>query len=193
MVRKINEAMHRRDAIYRLGTLLEMDDAYFGERNVSGKPGRGADKKSSVIIAVGTRESNHGTKPSYVKMQVTEDIKKESVEDFVYKNIQPKSKIKTDAYKSYHWLKDSEYEHEVVKILYPKDALEKLPWVHILIGNIKGILKGVHHGVSSKYLKHYVFEFCYKFNRRFIEKSMFSNLLKTCINTQTITLAELRA
>ncbi len=61
-----------------------------------------------------------------------------------------------------------------------------------MIGNIKGMLKGVHHGVSPKHLQRYLTEFCYRFNRRFIEKSMFINLIRSCIYTETITFAELK-
>ena len=54
------------------------------------------------------------------------------------------------------------------------------------------MFKGVHHGVSSKHLQRYLTEFCYRFNRRFIEKSMFINLIRSCVFTETITFAELK-
>ena len=192
MAHKIHKAMQERNAIYQLGGLIEMDDAYFGERTVTGKRGRGAGGKKSVLIAVGTQRYKGKTKPSFLKMEVIENLKKESVENFVDRNIKPNSKIKTDKFKSYHWLGNNRFEHEAIRIYNPKETLEYLPWTHIMIGNIKGMLKGVHHGVSPKHLQRYLTEFCYRFNRRFIEKSMFINLIRSCIYTETITFAELK-
>lgn len=192
MSHKIHKAMQERDATYQLGGVLEMDDAYFGERTVTGKRGRGAGAKSSVIIAVGTRSYKGNIKPSFLKMEVTDNMKKVSVQDFVERNITSNSKIKTDKFKSYHWLDNGKFKHHPIRIYNPKETLEYLPWVHIMIGNIKGIIKGVHHGVSGKHLQRFLAGFCYCFNRRFIENNMFFHLLKACVNTQTITFAELK-
>ena len=192
MAHKIHKAMQERDSLYKLGGLLEMDDAYFGERTVTGKRGRGAGGKSSVLIAVGTRIYKDQEKPSYLKMEVTDNMKKQSVQDFVVRNISEGSRIKTDKFKSYHWLNNAFFEHEPIRIYNPKQTLTYLPWVHIIIGNIKGIIKGVHHGVSAKHLGRYLSEYCYRFNRRFIENNMFINLISACANTQTITFAELK-
>lgn len=193
MAHKIHKAMQEREDIYQLAGLLEMDDSYFGERNVTGKRGRGAAGKSPVIIAVGKRWFKGKERPSFIKMSVVKNMEKENVEEFVKDNIKPNSKIETDKFKSYQWIKDNDYEHEPIIIYNPKETLKYLPWVHIMIGNIKGMLKGVHHGVSPKHLQRYLTDFSYRFNRRFIEKSMFVHLLISCIETQTITFAELKA
>jgi len=193
MAHKIHHAMQQRESLYKIGSELEMDDSYFGERHVSGKRGRGAAKKVPVLVAVQTRRKKDKTTPVYVKMKVIENMTKKPVEDFVRQSIRPASTIRTDGFKSYLWLEKSDYEFEPLPVIFPREASQKLPWVHIVLGNIKNSIKGVHHGVTRKYLKHYLTEFCYKFNRRYIEKSMFSNLLNTCAHTHTITFAELRA
>jgi len=193
MAHKIHKAMQDRDTQYKLGGLMEMDDAYFGERTVTGKRGRGAGRKSFVIIAVGTRiNKDNRVKPSFLKMEVSKNMKRKSVQDFVEQNISDGSHIKTDKFKSYHWLDNGIFEHEAIRINNPKETLNHLPWVHIMIGNIKGIIKGVHHGVSSKHLSRFLCEYCYRFNRRFIENDMFINLIRACANTKTITFAELK-
>ena len=153
---------------------------------------RGAARKKPVLIAVGTRIIKGKRKPSYLKMEVSNDMTKKSVKEFVDKCIYPGSTIKTDRLKSYAFLNNKGYEHIAKRIYNPKETLEYLPWVHIMIGNIKGILKGVHHGVSPKHLQRFISEFCYKFNRRFNEKRMFGNLVLACINTKTVTFTELR-
>lgn len=192
MAHKVHKAMQERDANYQLGGVMELDDTYFGEKTVTGKRGRGAGKKKVVLVAIGMREYKGKIKPSFLKMEIAEDIKKESVKNFVDKNISSKSHIITDGYKSYKWLNKEGFSHEPINILNPKETLKYLPWVHIMIGNIKGILKGVHHGVSPKHLHRFLTEFCYRFNRRFIENKMFEHLIKACLNSQTITFAELR-
>ncbi len=192
MSHKIHKAMEERDTNYKLGGVPEMDDAYFGERTVTGKRGRGAGKKSSVIIAVGTRIDRGKVKPSFLKMEVTDNMKKQSVQDFVERNISDGSHIKTDKFKSYQWLDNGVFEHKAMRIYNPKETLHHLPWAHIMIGNIKGIIKGVHHGVSGKHLQRFLAEFCYRFNRRFIEGNMFVHLIKACVNTKTITFSELK-
>ena len=192
MANRIHKAMHERETQYKLGGVLEIDDAYFGERTVTGKRGRGTGRKSSVIIAVGTRIYKDKVKPSFLKMEVTKDMRKQSVQDFVERNISDGSHIKTDKFKSYLWLNNGAFEHESIRIYNPKETLNHLPWVHIMIGNIKGIIKGVHHGVSPKHLGRFLSEFCCRFNRRFKEYHKFINLIRACANTQTITFEELK-
>ena len=172
--------------------MIELDDSYFGNRNVTGKRGRGAGSKNPVFVAVGTKMVKGKIKPSFLKMQVSEDVSQQSVDEFIHACIKSESTIKTDAFKSFHFIQNKNFQHDTIKILNPKETLEHLPWVHIMIGNVKGILKGVHHGVSPKHLQRFLSEFCYKFNRRFIEKRMFSDLLVACVNTSTITFTELR-
>lgn len=192
MAHKIHKAMYEQDQTTKLAGLVELDDSYFGDRNVTGKRGRGAGSKKPVFIAVGTKMIKGKVKPSYLKMKISEDVTEKSVNDFIDLCIKPGSSIKTDGFKSFHFIKTKNYHHNMIKILNPKDTIEHLPWVHIMIGNIKGILKGVHHGVSAKHLPRFLSEFCYKFNRRFVEKRMFSDLLLACVNTNTITFTELR-
>ena len=193
MAHKIYKAMHDRDLLYDLNGFIEMDESYFGRKNVTGKRGRGAKGKAPVIIAVSKRTSENKSYPSFVKMEVLENVRKEEIKDFVEQNIMKnKSKIETDKFSSYKWLQKEGYKHSAVKIYNPKETLKYLPWVHILIGNVKGILKGVHHGVSPKYLQRYLSEFCYKFNRRFLKQNVFINLISACVNTPQISFAELK-
>ena len=59
---------------------------------------------------------------------------------------------------------------------------EWLPWVHIVIGNLKRFILGTYHGVQGKYLQEYIDEFCYRFNRRFWESEIPARLLSACAN-----------
>ena len=59
MAQKIRKAMADRDAKYKLVGIVEMDDSYFGKLRATGKSGRGADKKSKVIVSVQLTPDNN--------------------------------------------------------------------------------------------------------------------------------------
>ena len=82
-------------------------------------------------------------------------------------------------------------DHEAVVLKDPINASKKLPWVHILIANVKGILRGVHHGVSPKHLQAYLSEFCWRFSRRRWEGELFDRLLFTAIQGNPLRWREL--
>ncbi len=184
MIHKIRRAMKDRDALYKLSNFIEMDDSYFGG-SVSGKRGRGAINKSTVIVAV----ERHGYSAGYAAMEVIESMHSRHLRDFALRTVEEEQTIHTDDYPSYRVL-DTAFDHlgETVK---PYEAMEKLPWVHILIGNAKNFIRGTYHGVSHKHLQSYLSEFCYRFNRRFNELQITDRLLTACLNTSTITYAEL--
>jgi hypothetical protein len=84
--------------------------------------------------------------------------------------------------------KHVQHRSETVK---PREVKEKLPWVHILIGNAKTFIRGTYHGVSHKHLQRYLNEFCYRFNRRLKESEIFDHILTASLSTHTLTFAEL--
>lgn len=191
MAHKIRKALADRDAQYKLGGLIEMDDAYFGERQVSGKRGRGAEKKAKVIVAV--KLDDWGENPRFANMSIVEHIDKEQVSEVATNKIEEGSTVKTDGFPSYNILKEQGLFHQKQILQSPEDASKFLPWVHILISNCKAVLRGTHHGVSTKHLTRYLAEFCYRFNRRFWTKQLFERMITACLTTTTITLAELNA
>ena len=184
MIHKIRSAMKNRDSLYKLSKFIEMDDSYFGGF-AAGKRGRGAHNKSTVLVAV----ENRGTKAGFAAMEVVESMHSKHLKDFALRAIEEEQMIHTDDYPSYNAL-DVAFHHlsETVK---PHEAMEKLPWVHILIGNVKSFIRGTYHGVSHKHLQSYLSEFCYRHNRRFNELQITDRLLVACLNTSSITYAEL--
>jgi transposase-like protein len=184
MIHKIRRAMENRDSLYKLSKFIEMDDSYFGSSS-SGKRGRGAANKSTVVVAVESR----GTEPGFAAMEVVNSMHSKHIKDFALRAIEEEQTIHTDDYPSYNVL-DVAFHHlgETVK---PHEAMEKLPWVHILIGNAKSFIRGTYHGVSHKHLQSYLGEFCYRFNRRFNELKITDRLLTACLATSVVTYAEL--
>ena len=184
MIHKIRKAMEDRNSLYKLSKFIEMDDSYFGGSS-AGKRGRGAANKSLVAITV----ENRGTAPGFATMKVIDSMNSKNLKDFALGGIEKDQTIHTDDYPSYNVLKAA-YTHfgETVK---PHEAMKKLPWVHILIGNAKTFIRGTYHGVSHKHLHSYLSEFCYRFNRRFNDFKITDRLITACLSTPTITYAEL--
>lgn len=185
MLQKIRRAMAEQDGQYKLGGIIELDDAYFGGTKEGGKRGRGT-TKSKVLVAVSTDEKKKYAR--FAKMRLVQEFSKEIVNKFVSKNIEPGSKIQTDDLDIYNAVSNLGMKHEE----YPIVGGEKpLPWVHTIISNAKNYILGTYHGLASKHLQSYLDEFCYRFNRRFWEDQIFDRLLTACLNCESITYGQL--
>ena len=174
MLRKLRQAMGHRDTLYRLTEIIELDDALIGGKR-PGKRGRGAEGKTSVLIACETREG----KPGFVAMEQVASVTLETVGDFAQRRIKPGEEIRTDALAALSSL--GERHHHIAKITPPEQAQQWLPWVHIVISNLKRFLLGTYHGISHRYLQEYLDEFAYRFNRRFWEPEIPNRLLRLCV------------
>ena len=188
MAQKIRKAMADRDAKYKLVGIVEMDDSYFGKLRATGKRGRGADKKSKVIVSVQLTPDNN---PLFAAMNVVPHVDGDNIKKTAKNNVKKGSKIRTDGWPAYNAVKEQGFHHQKIIIGDPKKASELLPWVHTIIANCKGILRGTHHGVSAKHLHFYIAEFCYRLNRRFDPVKLFDRSITACLSTGTISLSEL--
>ena len=125
-------------------------------------------------------------------MTIVPNVDFENISRVTKDKIKSGSKVKTDGWPAYNVLKEHGINHVKYILRDPKNASKLLPWVHTLIANCKATLRGTHHGVSSKHLGQYLAEFCYRFNRRFWQDQMFDRIVNACLNSNSITLAELR-
>ena len=185
MLHKIREAMQNRDQKYQLSGIVEVDDAYIGGESKSCKRGRGTDK-TKVFVGLSLDDNGH---PGFVKMQVTQDIKGDSILGFAGRHIAEGSRISSDAYSSYNALA-KEYEHTPKKFD-PVNDPEHLKWLHVVLSNAKAFILGTFHGLDEKHMQRYLNEFCYRFNRRHFEGQGFFRLLASCASSKTITCHEL--
>lgn len=174
MLKKIRISMAHRDSIYRLHKLIEFDDTYVGGKR-SGKRGRGAAGKKPVLVAVENRTKGAG----FVAMQAVATVSKKTVRNFLSYHLRAGQTVRTDAFPALNAVAEN-HLHEK-KVTPAKKALEWLPLVHIIIGNMKKFINGTFHGVSSVYLQEYIDEFCYRFNRRFWEPELPLRLLNACL------------
>ena len=71
--------------------------------------------------------------------------------------------------------------------------MEKFPWMHTFVGNMKRMLLGTYHSVSPKHLSNYLAEFTYRANRRWIEASLFDRLLVAAVSANPLTRKQLVA
>lgn len=186
MLHKIRHAMKLSDAHYKLGGIVELDDAFFGAPTEGGKRGRGTDK-TKVLVGLSLNKQGH---PLFLKMEVVPDIKSKTLIDFAERQIQRGSVISSDAYRSYRKLENLGYKHEF-QVYNPKKSPDHLHWLHTVLSNAKALVGGTFHGLGSRHLQSYLDEFCYRFNRRKHEDELFSRLLLHCIGTETITHREL--
>lgn len=170
MAHKIRKAMADRDSHYRLAGLVEVDESLFGPSS-SGKPGRGAARKSVVIVAVSTWLNSS------------------------YNEVKPLiTSLRSDGWRSYQKVsKKLGVVHYRAILSDPKDSMKLLPWTHRLIANAKAVVSGPHRGVSDKHLQRYLSEVCYRFNRRFWPDESFHRLLNACATTTTVTGDQLMA
>ena len=183
---KIRAAMADRDQNYRLAGVVEMDDSYFGGKNKPGKRGRGAAGKTPVLVCVSVEDG----KPGYASMKALRGVNAGEVKDAAEELLEPGAVVVTDGLPVYT-LGLASFDHRAKVISDPKTAVKKLPWVHILISNAKGMLRGVHHGVSQKHLQGYLSEFCWRFSRRGFEDELFDRLLYASITMKPLTWSQL--
>jgi len=175
MLKKLREAMGHRDSLYRLSGMIELDDAFVGGKR-KGKRGRGAEGKTPIIVACESQEARAG----FLAIQVADHIDNKTVDSFSKHKLNAEQVIFTDAFRGLTSL--SETQVHVPKAT-PADEVDGwLPWVHIVISNLKRFILGTFHGVQGKYLQEYINEFCYRFNRRFWEAEIPARLLAACAN-----------
>jgi len=185
MLHRIRKAMMDRDSKYLLAGVVELDDAYFGAPE-EGKRGRGT-SKAKVIVGLSLDDEGH---PQFLKMEVVNDLKKQTIAEFAHSNIENGSTISSDAYRSYRNLQKEGYNLEF-KVFNPKEDPEHLNWLHTIVSNAKAFVTGTFHGLDEKHLQRYLDEFCYRFNRRFFVSELFNRIVNCCITSQKIKYTEL--
>ena len=180
MLKKIRTAMAHRDNIYRLfDQLIELDDTYVGGKR-PGKRGRGAKGKKPVLVAV----ENKGKTAGFVAMKAVDTVSREEIKGFLSGHLNHSQQVRTDALPAMNIVREN-HNHEK-KVTPSQEAPSWLPWVHIVIGNMKTFLNGTFHGVTHEYLQEYLDEFCYRFNRRFWEPELPLRLLNACLSHQPV-------
>ena len=169
MLRRIRTAMGQRDKTHQLHGVIEFDDAYFGGPTAGRKRGRGTEK-AKVFVALSLDERS---KPLFLKMRVTPNLKQASVKKFAHAAFADGSVIHSDGYCSYiPALEGYTHEHRAYD---PDSGL--LHWLHIVISNAKAFILGTYHGLPQKYLQSYLDEYAFRFCRRHFGRALIERLI----------------
>ena len=144
---------------------VEVDETNIGGRDRGGKRGRGAGRKSIVVIAVEVHETQGFGR---IRMQRIPDMSSDTLIPFVKSNVAPGAIVLTDSWRGYNGLEQFGYVHEKVNHAYSGDpAHVSMPGVHRVSSLLKRWLLGTHQGaVSEKHLDYYLDEYTFRFNRR---------------------------
>jgi hypothetical protein len=147
MAHKIGKPMADRDSHYRLAGLIEVAESLFGPSS-SGKPGRGAERKSTVIVAVYTWLNSSGKEePGFAHAFVAQDASADTIEAVLNRLTVPVHEVKplitslrSDGWRSYQKVsKKLGFIHYCAILSDPKDSMRLLPWTHRLIANAKAL------------------------------------------------------
>lgn len=177
MLKRLRLTMGERDQQYTLAGLIELDDGFVGGKTTGGKRGRGAEKKTAILVAC-EHDAQH-KKAGFLKMKAIDCLDGDAVKAFAKEAFSPQQDVRTDGSPT---LKTLEGTHRVEsQVIPPQDTHKWLPWVHIAIANLKRCLLGTYHGVSGSHLQEYLDEFCYRFNRRWCELEIPHRLLRICL------------
>jgi transposase-like protein len=159
---KLRRAMIRPDRD-QLSGAVEVDETLIGGAK-PGKPGRSADGKALVLIAV----ECHDGGPRRTRMRRIPNASAEVLTDFVFDNVARGSEVRTDAWKGYNGIGRYRFAHVVTNLSESGDpAHVVMPEVHRVASLLKRWLLGTHQGaVSHEQLDYYLDEFTFRFNRR---------------------------
>lgn len=92
----------------QLGPVVEVDETFIGSREL-GKPGRGAEKKALVAIAV-ELASNQKT-IGRIRLSTIPDASSASLTPFVVNNVAPKATVISDGWTGYSFLSEAGFIH----------------------------------------------------------------------------------
>ena len=124
-------------------------------------------------------ESFHG-KPGLVAIEAVASVTKRTVAEFARRRIKFGQQVRSDALAALNGLVP--HVIHIKQVTPPEKAKSWLPWVHIVIANLKRFWLGTYHGIGPDYLQGYLDEFAYRFNRRFWEPEIPNRLLRICVD-----------
>ena len=171
----------------RLSGLVEVDETFVAGHE-EGRPGRAAETKSLVAIAVEIKQPKGFGR---VRMQRVDAIRSEFLIPFIAGAVEPGATVHTDGNQSYSSLPDRGYEHERTVMSQQNDPGHVvMPGVHRIASLLKRWLLGTHQGsVGPDHLDAYLNEFTFRFNRRGSRRRglLFYRLLDQAILAEPIT------
>jgi transposase-like protein len=172
-----------------LSGVVQVDETYWGSEQ-SGKRGRGSEGKTLLFIAV----EHTGNRIGRIRVQIVPDASAESLRSVIRQNIDEGSTVETDGWRSYSFLSNEGYQHQVISS--GEDAIEaQLPKVHLVTSLLKRWLLGTHQGgVQISHLEYYLDEFTFRFNRRTSHSrgKLFFRIIEAAVEKDPLTEEQLK-
>lgn len=188
---KMRRAMVRPER-ERLSGNVEVDEALVGGEDHGGKRGRGAGRKSIVVIAVEVHEPKGFGR---VRMQRIPDASGRSLVTFVCNSVEPGSRVLSDSWRGYNALQQHGYKHKKVNLSESGDpAHVVMPGVHRISSLLKRWIIGTLQGsISDKHFDYYLDEYTFRFNRRNSKARglLFYRLLQQAVMIAPVTYKEI--
>jgi transposase-like protein len=188
---KMRRAMVRPER-ERLSGNVEVDETLVGGEEHGGKRGRGAGRKSIVVIAVEVHEPKGFGR---VRMQRIPDASGGSLVPFVCNSVEPGSRVLTDSWRGYNALPQHGYRHKKINLSESGDpAHVVMPGVHRISSLLKRWIIGTLQGsISNKHFDYYLDEYTFRFNRRNAKARglLFYRLLQQAVMIVPVTYKEL--
>ena len=155
LLNKIRKAMTKTSPDLLSGT-VEVDEVFLGGVK-TGRPGRGALGKTTVLVAV---EDKGKAGIGRIRMSVIKDAKSETILQTIQKLVASGSIIRTDQHRSYPMIEHHGYTHKpTAKVSYELGE-DTTPLVHRVASLLKRWLLGTHQGgVQVSHLPEYLDEY----------------------------------
>jgi transposase len=155
---------------------VEMDESYFGPRNVrGGKRGRPSAENPTKVAVVGMVQ-----RKGEVRAFIAADTKADTLRGLVKEHVLPKSLVFTDDYRSYNGFGARGYMHRRIN---HSEGVYVVGDTHTntiegFWSLVKDGLRGVYHSVGRHYLQTYLNEYSFRYNHRFDTQPMFQTFME---------------
>lgn len=166
--------------------LVEIDETFLGHKGIHA--GRATDRHAVLGMV-----ENTGTKAGRVHLAHVPNTKRASLEPHVLQRVQTDTVVRTDGWAAYHALSEHGYTHDIRVQDHYLDAIEDLPWAHIVFANLKRVMNGVHTKAHEKTLQAYLDLFIHRFNHRSNLDQALAHGLTLAATAQPVTRAQLQA
>ncbi len=165
----------------KISGVVEMDGTYVGGRQRKGR------KAAMVLVAVEVltrtwtaRDGQVRTREygGRVRAEVVRAETGEWIADFIARNVEPGSMIRSDSLWGYGVAaRELGYRYERRVQGNSRETGQVVAPAHRVISNLKAWLIGTHHGVGRPHLQADLDEFVFRFNRRRTPEAAFQTLL----------------
>lgn len=182
----------------KLSGVVEVDETTVGGRNLPGYPGRSLHSNRIIVLAMAENLGRSGAGGAgkgigRARLVVMPNYKAESINAVLLDNIEPGTRVLTDAYGALTKALAG-FEHVAINTKRSGSKAHDLyPAVSRVQAQLKRWLHGTHQGsVSREHMTEYLWEFEFRFNRRHARKPglLFYRLLEQAVRTDPITYAD---